>query len=1172
MSKRKLEAPVRDVEEKESTQVVQNDEQPQVKQDKNSNASDEENESELESESEKEEVKAPNHPPSKKQKKQLTAQDVQVARETAELFKSNIFKLQIDELIKELKLKDTHIIRIQKVLHRLHDLISKIPPLENLSLHQIESHFNSKKIVIPFPDPKPVKANYTFSYAPPEDVSLVGSFGLKSGISLSQGMSIDIAITMPKELFVAKDYLNYRALYKRAFYLAYVAENLIPLSKKNNLPIKISYHFLNDDVLCPVLKIESIKTDNPDDLSFHKTKFTINLIVSFPFGVFDNKKLLPDKNCIRVQADTENLPPTPIYNASILSLTAYDYYLKYLYTTKKSTDAFKDACILGRLWLQQRNFGSSLTKGGFGHFEFAVLMSALLNGGGLNGNKILLHGFSSYQLFKGTIKYLATMDLSSGYLSFSSAIGENLTSKYNANAGFNVPTVFDKNIKLNILWKMTQSSYENLQKQAMETLHLLNDIVRDRFDPILLQNSNVDHMKYDLVLSFTPPDELYESFSALEKISFITFDNFFYHKIYFILKNALGNRISQLYVRNDKVNTVFPINKRKPSSNGNTYVIGIKLNADECDKLVTKGPNNDDEDAGLKFRSFWGSKASLRRFKDGTIQHCVVWTIQKNEPIVVTIIKYALDSHLYAGSSDNISTEATAFNAKLPIPLLPSGSNQLVTSLNSFTNLKNSFDDMVKIISSMDLPLGIKAILPASAGLRCTSLLQPVPFAVSSPDFWNDAILQFETSTRWPDEISALEKTKSAFLLKIQELIENETAYKAFITKDDSIPFNEDVTLLNLLTPEGYGFRIRVLTERDEILYLRAVNNAEKQKALMQDVYLRFNQKYLGVVKHTRTVSSLAHHFTYYSPTVRLFKQWLDSQMLFGKFTEELVELIALKPFVDPAPYSIPHSVENGFLQILNFLSTWNWKESSLILDLVKSSFGSEDDMLNKLSDKLTIQTYQVIELNFEKIRKNDPSGIKTQLFVASKDDPSGILWSNELTLPIASRLTALSRVAIQILKTEGVSESNLDLIFTPALKDYDFIINVKSRKLTASSGILPSNAFKNLLGSISSFSEDITEDYDLIQGFVEELNRKFGNYIVFSSSKYTGLNEDGSNVIGGLFVPSALSKKKFRVNIGINPKPIEDSKDEVIINTEAIFDQIKLLGGDLVQSVKINK
>ena len=139
---------------------------------------------------------------------------------------------------------------------------------------------------------------------------------------------------MPKELFQPKDYLNYRALYKKSFYLAYLGENLIHLSKKNNLPIKVSYQFFNDDVLNPVLKIESIQTENPEDLTFTKTKIAINLIVAFPFGVFDSKKLLPDKNCIRVQSDTETLPPTPLYNSSVLSQTSYDYYLKYLYTTK----------------------------------------------------------------------------------------------------------------------------------------------------------------------------------------------------------------------------------------------------------------------------------------------------------------------------------------------------------------------------------------------------------------------------------------------------------------------------------------------------------------------------------------------------------------------------------------------------------------------------------------------------------------------------------------------------------------------------------------------------------------------------------------------------------------------------------------------------------------------
>lgn len=1126
--------------------------------------------SELEEEEEEEKPKQQGKP-TKKQKKQLTAQDVQIARETAELFKSNIFKLQIDELVAEVRIKEAHVARIEKVLHRLHDCILQIPATEMLSLAEAESQFNPKKVTIPFPDPKPTKVNYKFAYLPPEDVSLVGSFGLKTGMAQQEGLSIDISLTMPKELFQPKDYLNYRALYKRAFYVAYLVEHLIPLTKKNNLPVKISYCYLNDDILCPVLKLESIKTDNEEDLSFHKTKFTINLIVALPFGIFDSKKLLPDRNCVRVQSDSEELPPTPYYNSSIVSMTTYDYYLKYLYSNKKSAEAFKDACTLGRLWLQQRGFGSSLNKGGFGHFEFAILLAALLNGGGLNGNKILLHGFSSYQLFKGAIKYLATMDLSSGYLSFSSELGEGTTSKYKTE-GFNTPTIFDKNVKLNILWKMTQSSYQALRLQAINTFDLLSDVVHDRFDAILLQKTNFTCMKYDLVYELAVPEDLHDSFGALEKISFVTFDNYIKHKLYLILKNALGDRVSCLEITNEKINNVFPLTKRKPSSTQSTkYTIGIELNPDECDKAVTKGPNDTDEEQAAKFRAFWGAKASLRRFKDGTIQHCVVWSGENNEPVVSAILNYSLNLHFHPHISQHITSNTMRFNDKLPTPLTASVVNQGVTSTGNFTYLKTSFEDLCKVMYNLELPLGVKSLLPASPALRNTSLLQPVPFAVSSPDFWNDVVLQFETSSRWPDEIKALEKTKTAFLLRVSDTLNKESTYKSFLTKDDSIPFNEDITLLNVLTPGGYGFRIRVLSERDEILYLRAVSNAGTQKAIVQNVYLKFNQKYLGSIKHTRTISILSSHFPYYSPTVRLFKQWLDSHILLRNFSDELVELIALKPFVNPAPYTVPNSVEKGFLQVLNFIATWNWKDDALILDLVKRADSTADELDNKLSDKLTVKGYQVIQSNFELIRKSDPSGIKTQFFVGSRDDPSGILWSNDLTLPIASRLTALARAAVLLIKHQGIDESTIDLFFTPALNDFDFIIKVRNNDLARSSGIMKAGEYKNLSGNYTSYPDDIASKHDLTSILVDELNKKFGNVILFSTRKYPGLYGELSNVVSGVLVPSAMVKKKFRVSLGVDVKPTGEN-DEVVMNKQDIFDQITLLGGDLIKAIKFRK
>lgn len=1110
--------------------------------------------------------------PTKKQKKQLTAQDVQIAREAAELFKSNIFKLQIDELVSEVKIKEAHVARIEKVLHRLHSCILQVQPLENLTLEEAESHFNPKKVTIPFPDPKPTKVNYKFSYLPPEDVSLVGSFGLKTGIAQQNGMAIDISLTMPKSLFLPKDYLNYRALYKRSFYLAYLAESLIPLTKKNNLPVKIAYRYLNDDVLCPVLTLHSIKTDNKDDLSFDKTKFSINLIVSFPFGVFDTKKLLPDKNCIRVQSDSEELPPTPYYNSSLVSLMTYDYYLKFLYANKKSAEAFKDACTLGRLWLQQRGFGSSISAGGFGHFEFAILLAALLNGGGTSGNKILLHGFSSYQLFKGAIKYLASMDLSSGYLSFSSELGETNSCKYNADAGFNTPTIFDRSVKLNILWKMTKSSYQALRLQAINTYNLLNDVVYDRFDAILLQKIGVDSLKYDLVYKVTIPEDVYDSFGALEKISFITFDNYIKHKLFVILKNALGDRVTSLEVMNEQTVSNFPLTKRKPSMHHSTkYTIGVELNSDECDKLVTKGPNDADEAAAAKFRSFWGSKATLRRFKDGTIQHCVVWHVKEHEPLVSQIVPFALNTHVHPLISQHISCIVSLFNSRLPTPLVAAAASQGVVSTGTFIHLKTSFEDLCKVMYNLDLPLGVKSLLAASPALRNTSILQPVPFAVSNPDFWNDVILQFETSSRWPDEIKALEKTKAAFLIRISEFLNKETAYRTFLTKDDSIPFNEDVTLLNVLTPGGYGFRFRVLSERDEILYLRAVANAGTQKAIVQNIYLKFNQKYIGAVKHTRTINILSSSFPYYSPTVRLFKQWLDAHCLLRHFTDELVELIALKPFVDPAPYTVPNSVEKGFLQILNFIANWNWKDEALILDLIKRAEATVDELENKLSDKLSIQAYQVIQANFEKIRKSDPSGIKTQFFVASRDDPSGILWSNEVTLPIASRLTALARAAVQLVRQQDINQGTVDLFFTPAVNDFDFFIKVKASDRTKSLGVSKPGEYKNLALHGTSFPEDISSKYDLTSILVDELNKKFGNVIIFSTRRCPGLFESTENIICGVFVPSAMAKKKFRVSLGMDVKPTGEG-DEVVLNKQDVFDQITLLGGDLIKSIKFRK
>ncbi|SJM82905.1 probable U3 small nucleolar RNA-associated protein 22 [Zygosaccharomyces bailii] len=1129
------------------------------------------------------------------------AHDIHIVRETAELFKSNIFKLQIDELLQQVGLKDSHILKVEKFLHMLHDLIHEIPAWEERSFAEADSFFKGKIVSIPFVDPKPdlSTTNYKVNYKTPA-ISLVGSFALKAGIYQPQGSSIDVLLTMPEELFEKKDFLNFRCFHKRSVYLAYLTYHLSILFEKNKMDtfLQLQYSYFNNDRLLPILKL-SCKSQgtNVSEFNFHKTKFSINLIIGFPYRVFDAKKLLPNRNCIRVASGEANqaLPATPLYNFSVLSSTTYETYLKYLYKTKKQTESFIEASILGRLWLQQRGFSSEVAHsgslGGFGTFEFTVLMAALLNGGGNNGNKILLHGFSSYQLFKGVIKYLATMDLcEGGHLQFHS---DNHSSSKYVEEGFQIPTLYDKTTKVNVLSKISVSVYEILKMHARQTLTMLNDVVRDQFANVFLTNiSKMDNIRYDICYdvmlpngSRTRPEDLTNfSFGPLERIKFISLENFLANKITNAMKYALGDRIKFIELELVGQKSSFAVSKRKVTSGTSSHLnfdhIRIKLlvNPAEAEKLVTKGPKHFEEPTpdATHFKNFWGPKSSLRRFKDGSISHCCVWSTSPSEPVISKIVNFALRRHLSEGC--HILNDRTKhLQDLLPLPNLPASSKTSVLNLNSFYNLKKSFDDLYRVIFEMNLPLSVKSILPVGQAFRYTSLCQPVPFAFSSPDFFQEVVLEFETSSKWPDEITSLEKAKTAFLLKIQERIQSVQSdrYKTFFTRDESIPYNLDIVLLNILTPEGYGFRFRILTERDEILYLRAISNAKKELVpVLEKTYMKFTSKYVASVRHTRTVETLAHSLQLYSPVVRLFKKWLDAHLLLDHLSEELMELIALKPFVEYAPYSIPGSVENGFLKILKFLSQWNWKEDPLILDLVKPEEDTElsSENIANFADKMNLSQFKAIQANFHNLRKTDPNGMHVQFFVASKVDPSGILYSSGIPLPIATRLTALSKVAVNLLQAHGLNKQTIDLLFTPALKDYDFVVYLKTPiPLKTSSGILDSAEFKNLTSDqlsnvFPSDTSQLSRRMDPTYQLVKYLNMKYKNSVIFFSHRYIAVNggEKGDrNVITGLIKPLYKRPHKFRVNMDCNVKPIDEQSVE--LNRDSIFHEIAAFSNEML-------
>ena len=192
---------------------------------------------------------------------------------------------------------------------------------------------------------------------------------------------------------------------------------------------------------------------------FSSTNCEVRILLAVEKDVFPIGKTLPWKVCLRDRLQDEANPttlqtPTAFYNATLRSECSVGSYLKLLHRACIRSESFKDACILGAVWLRQRGFGTGLRKGGFGAFEVALTLSLLIQGGSTKGRPLLSMACGSYQLFKALLQFLATRDLLKEPLMLSDDPAETPdTSK------LGVPILFDSMRGMNILYKMTPWSY-----------------------------------------------------------------------------------------------------------------------------------------------------------------------------------------------------------------------------------------------------------------------------------------------------------------------------------------------------------------------------------------------------------------------------------------------------------------------------------------------------------------------------------------------------------------------------------------------------------------------------------------------------------------------------------------------------------------------------------------
>ena len=110
-----------------------------------------------------------------------------------------------------------------------------------------------------------------------------------------------------------------------------------------------------------------------------------------------------------------------------------------------------------------------------------------------------------------------------------------------------------------------------------------------------------------------------------------------------VLKEGLGNRVSNIYVRTEKQKEWDVTDE--PPCGIDRITIGFSLNPEFCFNIIDKGPQANLTEA-TAFRKFWGNKSELRRFQDGTTCEAVVWgkgkTLADKRIMCKKVVRYLL--------------------------------------------------------------------------------------------------------------------------------------------------------------------------------------------------------------------------------------------------------------------------------------------------------------------------------------------------------------------------------------------------------------------------------------------------------------------------------------------------------------------------------------------------
>ena len=875
---------------------------------------------------------------------------------------------------------------------------------------------------------------------------------------------------------------------------------------------------------------------NPPSFSTYE----IHIILAAPKSFFSSNRLRPDRNSVRPSktdgaANASTLFPSPFYNASLKSDCNHDDYLRLLHSASEMSHDFKDACFLGRLWLRQRGFNSRVTAGGFGHFEWATLTALLLNGGRPKGQSVISAGYTRDQMFKAVIQFLASSDLIPKPMVYESQDVQISKSS--------VPMLYDGPRGQNVLYKMKPWSYELLRDEARSSLAMLNDPTFEPFNSTFIARTNQALHRFDCIIQIPMPEKAV----SVTSCDYNSLVSNFSTRLYNVMKEGLSDRVTLITILEPSTLS-WSIKYSSPSTKGEqSLLVGIILDPANIGRLVDHGPSADDKAKASKFRRFWGEKAELRRFKDGSILESLVWSADSDYAVLQQIVKYLVARHVDPQTSEALTFIGGGFDEL---------SHHSITDLNSFDTLRQAFQQLERTIRDFEgLPLRLRQISAIDPQLRYASIKAPNLSASLPMKAPAEILIQFEGSGRWPDDVAAIQRTKIAFLLKIGSLLQaaNHSTTTRLGLENDEQPL-QNCAFLDVLYPSGTTFRLRIHSDREQTLLERQIKDmTTKPRSRDQAVKALAAYRYmcLQLPRHTQSIATHCTRFPVLSPTIRLVKKWFDRHMLSRHIRPELIELLTIRTFLQPYPWQPPSSAMTGFLRTLLFISNWDWRFHPLIVDFSGSMTRAE---VSSLQNRL------------EAWRQIDSGMNRTVLIAGCNHDMTGTAFTEHgPSKVVASRMTAIAISACKLVKEHRL-DLDPKLLFATSMEEFDLVIKLdpevsKIRKEKQ-------NGFKNLQIQLQPNGDLV--GYDPIDCFIAEIERVYTTSIVF----FHGQQTDHS--IAGLWNPYTAAPRTFKVNLPYATKPTAaatDSEDQnmVELNRSAILSEIARIGGDMISMIEVH-